>query len=189
MKKFLPFLTLIFLISLIGISTYKLNKKQEIAQDLQTSEGPEEFGIHFVKTNIELENFSLPDLYDEKEFFAKKDLLGKYSVVNFFASWCTTCRAEHEVLLRLRDAKIVDIYGVAWRDIDENTKSYLAASGNPFTRVIKDSRGLFTKLLNINAIPETLIIDPKGNVVMRFRGNLQEFSIDEIKGFLQERGI
>jgi hypothetical protein len=62
----------------------------------------------------------------------------------------------------------------------------LEESGNPFKKVAKDSRALFTKITGIEAVPETLIIDPKGNVVMRYRGNLQDFSIDEVKEFLRE---
>lgn len=182
MQKFLPFLTLLFLVSLIGISTYNLNKKQQV-EELQNSD---ELNVHFSKIKISLPEFSLPDLSDEEKSFSKKDLIGKYSVINFFASWCTTCRAEHEILMRLQSEKIIDIYGIAWRDIDENTKNYLKDSGNPFKKVGKDSQGLFTKITGIQAIPETLIIDPKGNVVMRYRGNLQEFSIDEIKEFLKK---
>jgi cytochrome c biogenesis protein CcmG/thiol:disulfide interchange protein DsbE len=185
MQKFIPFFILLFLVSLIGISTYKLNQKQEISQDLQTSVEPDEFNIHFTKVNIELPEFSLPDLFNDDENFSKKDLIGKYSVINFFASWCTTCRAEHEVLLRLRDSKIVDIYGVAWRDIDDKTKEYLQESGNPFTKIAKDNAGLFSKITGIEAVPETVIVDPKGKIVMRYRGNLQDFSIEEIEKFIK----
>lgn len=181
MKKFLPFLTLVFLVGLIGLSTYNLNKKQEVGQFINSAES----GIHFVKTKIILPEFSLPSLFDETQEFSKKDLVGKYSVINFFASWCSTCRAEHEILLQLQSEGIVDLYGIAWRDIDENTKSYLNKSGNPFKKIATDNRGLFTKITGIAAVPETLIIDPKGSVVMRFRGNLQEFSIDEIRSFLK----
>ena len=187
MQKFLPFLTLLFLVSLIGISTYKLNEKQEISEELQASNNPDEINIHFVKTNIQLPEFSLVDLFNDKEEFSKKNLIGKYSIVNFFASWCTTCRAEHEILLRLKDEKIVDIYGIAWRDIDDNTKKFLAENGNPYSKIAKDNAGLFTKITGIEAVPETLIIDPKGNVVMRYRGNLQDFSIDEIKRFIKSK--
>lgn len=186
MQKFIPFLTLIFLVSLIGISTYNLNKKQENEQN-KISENSEEFSIHFKPVKITLPDFSLPELFDENKNFSKKDLVGKYSIINFFASWCTTCRAEHEILLRLQGEGIVDLYGVAWHDIDENTRNYLQRSGNPFKKVGSDNRGLFTKITGIKALPETLIIDPKGNVVMRYRGNLQEFSVEEIGKFLRER--
>lgn len=180
-KKLLPVLTLIFLVILIGISTYNLNKKQEIA----SQENMEESNVHFVKTHLALPEFSLPDLFDENKNFSRKNLEGKYSVINFFASWCTTCRAEHEILLRLGNEKIIDIYGIVWRDIDQNTKDYLKKSGNPFKTVAKDSQGLFTKIAGISAIPETWIVNPKGDVIARYRGNLQDFSIDEIRNFIK----
>jgi cytochrome c biogenesis protein CcmG, thiol:disulfide interchange protein DsbE len=185
MKKFLPFLTLIFLLGLIGFSTYNLNNKETLEASQSRDSNPEDVGVHFQKTHISLPEFSLPDLFEESGEFSKKDLIGKFSVINFFASWCTTCRAEHEILLRLKSENIVDIYGVAWHDIDENTKNYLAKSGNPYTKVAKDARGLFTKITGMQAVPETLIIDAKGNVVRRFRGNLQEFSLEEIRQFLK----
>ncbi len=188
MKKYLPFLTLVFLISLIGISTKQLSKKQEVIEELQNASELDS-GVHFFKQKIILPEFSLSDLFNENENFSKKDLVKKYSLINFFASWCATCRAEHEILLRLQSEGIIDIYGVAWRDIDKNTKSYLKSSGNPFKKVAKDSTGLFSKITGIDAIPETLIIDPDGNVVMRYRGNLQDFSIDEIKRFLKNKQI
>ncbi len=182
MQKYLPFLTLVFLISLITISTYKLSKKQEDNKPQATSD------VHFNKEKIILPEFSLPDLYAENSYFSKKDLIKKkYSLINFFASWCTTCRAEHEILLRLKSEGIIDMYGIAWRDIDENTKSYLSSSGNPFDKVAKDNAGLFTKITGIMAVPETLIIDQDGNVIMRYRGNLQDFSIDEIRNIIHTR--
>jgi cytochrome c biogenesis protein CcmG/thiol:disulfide interchange protein DsbE len=181
MRKFLPFLILVFLISLIAIATYNLNNQQETSDSKEDQEN----GINFVKTNIPLPEFSLPDLFNQDETFSKKDLTGKYSVVSFFASWCSTCRAEHDILLRLRDEKIIDIYGIAWRDISENSKSFLEAQGNPYLKTASDSRALFTKIAGVQAIPETWIVDKSGTIVMRYRGNLQDFSIDEIRNFLR----
>jgi cytochrome c biogenesis protein CcmG/thiol:disulfide interchange protein DsbE len=186
MKKFLPFLVLAFLISLIAISTYQLSKKQRLERDLQSSLSNNFSDVHFKKTKFSLPDFSLADLFNDDQDFSKKDLVGKYSLINFFASWCMTCHAEHDVLLRLKNENIIDIYGVAWRDIDENTREYLEKSGNPFKKVAKDGQGLFSRITGIIAVPETLIVDPKGNVVMRYRGNLQDFSIDEIKDFLRQ---
>jgi cytochrome c biogenesis protein CcmG, thiol:disulfide interchange protein DsbE len=186
MKKFLPFLVLVFLMGLIGFSTFNLSQKESTTEQENIGESnPQDSGMHFVKTNISLPEFSLPDLFNEEAEFSKKDLVGKFSVINFFASWCTTCRAEHEILLALKSKKIVDIYGVAWHDIDENTKSFLEKDGNPYMKVAKDSRGLFTKMIGLEAVPETVIVDKRGHVVMRFKGNLQEFSIEEIEEFLR----
>jgi cytochrome c biogenesis protein CcmG/thiol:disulfide interchange protein DsbE len=190
MNKILPFLVLVFLIGGIAIATHNLQSQQEISspedEREDEREDEQEDGVHFVKSEIALPEFSLINLYDEKDVFSKKDLIGKYSLVSFFASWCSTCKAQHDILLRLKNENIIDIYGVAWRDIDANTLSYLDGHGNPYTKTASDSRGLFTKITGLRAVPETWIVDKTGVVVMRFRGNLQEFSIDEIKNFLNQ---
>ncbi len=181
LSNFTPFFLLIFLLAVVGFATYKISQKQEI----ERQEISQNFDSRFVKEKIILADFSLPDLFQEEAFFSKKDLRGKYSLINFFASWCTTCRAEHAALMRLKSDRIIDIYGIAWRDINQNTKAYLATSGNPFTKVAADNQGLFTKLINIQAVPETLLINAEGDVVWRYRGNLEETAIEEIKDFLR----
>lgn len=188
MKKFIPFTILVILIVIIATSTYNINNKDNRNENLSDPESwrnsSNEENIGFQKVNLNLPDFSIKDLYNNKIKFSKKDLLGKYSVINFFASWCTTCHAEHHLLLKLQQENIVDIYGIAWRDIDANTKKYLQENQNPYKKVATDSSGLFTKIAKVEAVPETWIVDKNGNVVMRYYGNLQEFSIDEIKDFL-----
>lgn len=185
MNKFLPFILLLSFIVMIGVSTYKINARQHINKEEKTEKNLSTIGS-FVKVDILLPDFSLPNLYDENSDFSKKDLLGKYSVINIFASWCTTCKAEHGILMRLKQEGIVDVYGIAWRDINENTKNYLKESGNPFVKVASDNKALFSKIMGIRAVPETLIINGEGRVVGRYQGNLQDFSIDEIKDFLSK---
>lgn len=181
MNKYVPFLTLAFLLSLIAISTYNLNKKKAV-------KAPENDGgsrIHFFKTELSLPEFSLANLEEGGESFSKKDFLGKkYTLVNFFASWCGTCRAEHDILMRLQKSGIVDMYGVAWHDIASSTKGYLEKEGNPFKKVALDSKGSFGSVASISAIPETWIVDENGTVIWTFRGNLQEFSIAEIQSIV-----
>lgn len=182
-NQFIPFVILLFLLGVIAISTYKINNKQQIQQE-DLTEKSENRARGSLAEVIALPEFSLPDLFNSNQEFSRKDLVKKYSLVNFFASWCSTCRAEHEALLRLKDSKIIAMYGIAWRDIDENAKIYLQNNGNPFDKVAIDNKGLFTKIININAVPETLIIDFDGNVVLRYTGNLEESAIAEIEQFL-----
>ena len=183
LSHFTPFFLLVFLISIIGISTYKINAKQQIKQESSIEEDVIETSF-FEKEDILLPEFTLPNLHNQNDVFSKQDLLGQYSVINFFASWCTTCRAEHDDLMRLKDEGIIDIYGVAWRDINDNTKVYLEENGNPFVKTASDGKALFTKIIGIKAVPETLIVNPEGRVVLRYRGNLDDFTINEIRRFV-----
>ena len=83
--------------------------------------------------------------------------------------------------MRLKQEGIVDIYGVAWRDINDNTKAYLEKNGNPFTKIATDNKAIFSKRTGIKAVPETLIVDANGKVIFKYQGNLEEFAIDEIR--------
>jgi cytochrome c biogenesis protein CcmG/thiol:disulfide interchange protein DsbE len=183
-NKFLPLILLLSFIVMIGVSTYKINAKQHLDKENKTENTPT-IGSFF-KVDISLPDFSLSDLSNQNDYFSKKDLIGKYSVINIFASWCVTCQAEHEILMRLKQEGIIDIYGIAWRDINENTKNYLVENGDPFTKVASDNKGIFGKIIGIKAVPETLIVNQEGKVIMRYQGNLQDFSIDEIKDFLKD---
>lgn len=182
MKKFIYVLTFIILLLATLIATFKISKNTPQEAPV-LAEGQSD--VSFFRVRITLPEFSFNDIYSNDKTLTKKDLEGKYSLINFFASWCTTCHAEHEVLLKLKQEQIIDMYGIAWRDGEESARQYLDENGNPFLKVATDASGLLTKLADIQAVPETWIVDKKGNVVMRFRGNLQEFSIGEIKEFLK----
>lgn len=183
MNKFLylTFFSIILIITLIATCKINSNAPQK-APDLQEGQSD----IAFFRVKITIPEFSFNDINANDQRFTKQDLEGKYSIVNFFASWCTTCKAEHEILMALQAEQVIDIYGIAWRDGEESAKQYLDDNGNPYKKVGSDTNGLFTKLANIQAVPETWIVDKKGNAVMRYRGNLQEFSINEIKEFLKK---
>jgi cytochrome c biogenesis protein CcmG/thiol:disulfide interchange protein DsbE len=182
-SSFVPLFILIFLVSVIGLSTYKISKKQEI----ETKSLSENFDERFSTQKILLPDFLLPDLFDEKGIFSKNDLKGQYSLINIFASWCTTCQVEHEFLMRMKDE--INIYGVAWRDINQNTKKFLSQNGNPYKKVATDNQALLGKLIGIVAVPETLIIDREGNIVLRYRGNLEESSVEKILEFLRKAKV
>ena len=198
MNKFIPLAILFVVIFLIAIATRNLSNKQSDnatnSQEISSSQNDEEIAekkedggseINFAEVEIDLPEFSIPDLSDSSKTFSKKDLIGKYTIINVFASWCSTCRMEHDVLIRMQTEAIADLYGIAWRDIDKNTIKYLQQNGNPFSKVGADNKGIFSKIINLEAVPETWLVNPKGKIVLRLKGNLQEFSGDEIKRYIR----
>ena len=185
LHRFLPFIILLGFVALTSVAIIKSTSKQTIDENQASNE----FAARILKQKIKLPEFSLPDLFDENKNFSTKDLINgekKYSIINFFASWCATCLAEHEALLHLKSENIADIYGVAWRDFGKNTIKFLDKNGNPFKKVALDSQGLFTKILDIKAVPETVVVDSAGNVILRYQGNISHETVLEIKNFLSK---
>jgi cytochrome c biogenesis protein CcmG/thiol:disulfide interchange protein DsbE len=96
---------------------------------------------------------------------------GEVTVVNFWATWCPPCRAEHPVLLELA-ANGVRVAGVNIRDDDEKARAYLAGEGNPFLGVATDPAMRGAIEWGVTAPPETFIIGGDGTVLFRFVGPL-----------------
>ena len=92
-------------------------------------------------------------------------------LVNFWASWCPPCRAEHSKLLELSEQG-VQIIGINFNDNEDNASLYLKESGNPFTSIAFDPSGKTAIDWGVTAPPETFIINSKGMVIFRFAGPL-----------------
>lgn len=91
-------------------------------------------------------------------------------LVNFWASWCPPCRAEHPTLTDL--AQRLPVYGIDLKDTDANALAFLAQDGDPFSAQATDPRGRAAIDWGVTAPPETFIVDGEGKVLFRFAGPL-----------------
>lgn len=96
---------------------------------------------------------------------------GEVTLVNFWASWCPPCRAEHPRLLEMA-AEGTPIIGVNFRDAEGPATAYLTDDGNPFLAVAFDPKGRTAIDWGVTAPPETFILDAEGTVLFRFAGPL-----------------
>jgi len=171
MKKILLISPLLILLTIIIIglaALYQHNKTSSISTKLQSGE------------QVFVPAFSLPELYNQELSFSNQDLLGKYSLINVFASWCVNCRAEHALLMEISRSNKVNIYGVAWRDINQNTKDYLEKNGNPYLKIGVDNKGIFSKLLSVSGAPESFLVNPQGQVIYCWRGAIDESVLNKL---------
>lgn len=106
----------------------------------------------------------------------KSDELKNNAIINLWASWCTACIAEHEVLLEL--AKTHKIYGVDSGDIDAPAKKYLKDHGNPFYKVMVDPQRRIALGLGSQGLPETYVIGKDGIIYYHHRGTLTQEMVD-----------
>ncbi len=110
--------------------------------------------------------FELPPIEGfDRPGLASVDLQdGQVALVNFFASWCIPCRAEHPLLMELAESGKVRVLGVNYRDRPEDARRWLGQLGNPYGRVGADLRGRTGIDFGVSGVPETFIIDASGRI-------------------------
>lgn len=96
---------------------------------------------------------------------------GEVTLVNFWASWCPPCRAEHPKLLEMQGDGIA-IVGINFKDTQANAAKYLTEDDNPFVGVGFDPQGRTAIDWGVSAPPETFILDGDGMVLFRYAGPL-----------------
>jgi len=99
------------------------------------------------------------------------DFRGGIVVLNFWASWCPPCRQEMPDLNELDkefkesgDAVLITINLTdGQRETKESARQFIEENSFGFT-VLLDEQGILASEYNINAIPQTFILDRDGNV-------------------------
>ncbi len=109
------------------------------------------------------------------------DFKGKVTLINIFASWCAPCRAEHPVLMSLSKNPDLTMFGINYKDINENALRFLGALGNPYDRVGTDQKGRTAIDWGFYGIPETLLVGPDGIVRYKIVGPIGTKKFTELK--------
>jgi cytochrome c biogenesis protein CcmG, thiol:disulfide interchange protein DsbE len=121
-----------------------------------------------------LPTFSLPRLGDPAQPIVNHDLLGEVSLLNVWGTWCVSCRAEHEVLVRLAHSGAVAIYGLNWKDDLAGAREWLRRLGDPYVAVAVDQEGRTAIDLGVYGAPETFLIDAQGIIRYKHAGPLTD---------------
>lgn len=94
------------------------------------------------------------------------------TLVNFFASWCIPCRAEHPLLMGLAEQLGVPLYGIAYKDKKADAAAFLKQFGDPYKSVGLDEEGRVGINFGVYGVPETYVIDKQGKIRLRHVGPL-----------------
>ena len=98
--------------------------------------------------------FETPDFSNNK--LINEKTLGEFYIVNFFASWCKPCLAEHPLLMEMKK-KGITIIGINFRDDEDNFKEWINEHGNPFEYILRDD-GTIAYEMGLIGVPETFFI-------------------------------
>jgi cytochrome c biogenesis protein CcmG/thiol:disulfide interchange protein DsbE len=123
--------------------------------------------------NKDLPSFSSTSLYNKNKSLNSDELKEKYTLINFFASWCTPCRAEHHLFFEIKKEKPdLFILGLAHKDDPNDSKKYLEEEGNPYSFVGLDEDGKIAFEFGVFGLPETFIVNSEGKIIFKHTGPL-----------------
>ena len=114
--------------------------------------------------------FSLPPVERRTLGLSSADLKGEVSLVNVFASWCTACRYEHPLFMRLEAEGVVPIHGLNYKDQPEDAGKWLDDFGDPYTRTGADRDGRVAVDWGVYGVPETFVISEDSVIVHKHIG-------------------
>ena len=139
-----------------------------------------------IEVNSIAPDFTAPD--PEGNQITLSEILGKVTILDFWASWCRPCRLENPNFVKLYDKyheKGLNIISVSldrenqkirWiKAIEKDNLSWYNVSN------LKYWQDPVALMYNITSIPATFILDDKGTIIAtRLRGSALEKKIDEL---------
>lgn len=123
--------------------------------------------------------FTAPVLGDASKTFSSADMKGKVWLLNTWASWCAACRDEHPLLVEML-AHNIPLYGLAYKDTDEEALAVLKEMGNPYITTATDADGRIGIDYGVYGVPETYIIDKAGIIRYKQIGPITPESLRDV---------
>jgi cytochrome c biogenesis protein CcmG/thiol:disulfide interchange protein DsbE len=124
-------------------------------------------------------NLEMPALLPGGAPLSLAELKGQPVAINFFASWCLPCRAEHPLLGKIAKEHGIPVIGIAYKDKPEDARRYLDDLGNPYAAIGADESGRAGIEFGLTGVPETYVIDRDGIVRYRLAGPIAPDNLED----------
>lgn len=128
--------------------------------------------------------FKISDLKQPDKLLSKADFVGKPVLINVWATWCPSCREEHQQLLKMAQEHKIDLIGLNYKDERDLALQWLQTLGDPYRFVIYDKDGMLGLDLGVYGAPETYLLDAKGIVKYRHVGVITEQDWQKLQGMM-----
>ena len=114
------------------------------------------------------------------------DDAGSWVLVNFFATWCQPCIAEHDDLVSFSNAHAIagdaQVISVVFSDTNKNVRAFFDEKGGDWPVVIDDDGQIATDW-GVALVPESYLVDPNGRVRAKIVGGIE---VDKLERLLAE---
>ena len=114
-------------------------------------------------------NFYLTSLKDYEIPQEKHLDIANFKLINFWASWCAPCRAEHSTLMSIQQNGY-HIIGINYKDVSSKAEEFLTELGNPYIAIGSDASGKTAIDWGVYGIPETFLLDKDNKILLRIAG-------------------
>jgi cytochrome c biogenesis protein CcmG/thiol:disulfide interchange protein DsbE len=155
-RLFVPLVVFALIVG-FGYAGFKLNDPHVLPSALLNKPFPE---------------FSAPVLGAPDRTVSRRELLGAPVLVNVWATWCPTCKAEHEQLMSIHASSDLRIVGVNYKDDPAQALRWLADYGNPYEFTLQDLDGSLGVELGVYGAPESFLLDATGVIVYKHVGDI-----------------
>ena len=171
-KNIIKLSIILLIIFIIGVFFFGLNKSS--IYDTKDLVGQK-------ITKIQLDHFS------DNRIITGEDLKkNDFTLINFWASWCGPCRAEHPILLKLNEEKNLELLGVNFKDKKNNALEFLKDLGDPYDDLAKDELGKHSINFGIYGIPESILINKDLVIIKKFIGPISKNDYNYIKNIVRQ---
>ncbi len=151
----MPMALFLVLISIFGLVLYQINNGRNIRE------------VPSPLIGKAVPEFELPQLLNTNATFSSEQLKGQVSLVNVWASWCVSCRAEHGLLVDISRNTDIPIIGINYKDERPDALKWLRDGGNPYKDIIFDYDGRAAIDWGVYGTPETFVVDQQG--IIRYK--------------------
>ena len=144
-------------------------------------------GLAGIRYHAPPPNFAIPARGGGTQYLY--DLRDRVVVIDFWATWCDVCTQEMKYFVRAQRLSGDRVALVTVSDEPHDVAASYFRTWNVMLPLVEDLDGAIERLYSIEKIPDTLVLDPRGNVSYVSVGGLswQELrqAIDQAAGPLR----
>ena len=155
---------------------------RQVGESLTTSTGADAITgkarVRFVKNPKSIPDLTMTTL--DGKTITTKELAGKVVIFNFWATWCTPCRAEIPDLVKLQNQykDHLVIIGVLSDDEPGPQVSRFAADYKMNYPIVPETKELLAAFPGIYALPTTFMVGPDSRMMQKHIGQIRPAQIE-----------